>query len=251
MTSGRDDRFPAGAPAGDAVGGGGAALVARAAAGPDLPPRALRILDAALALFADKGFDATAVPEIAAAAGVGTGTIYRHFETKEALGNAVWQRAKRDLMGALAPAFDRPAMPPPASPSPSPSDVAAAHRACFMAVWAAGCAFATTSPAAFHFLEFHHEPRFLDRQSLRLSEQSVAPIHGFIAEGQALGVLAPLSPEVMSALVWGALTGLVRHAALMNRPLDPDLVRDSGATIWRAVAAPAFANPAPAKGNLP
>lgn len=247
MTPKEADRAPAEDVAGDAVGGGRAALVAQAAAGPGLPARALRILDAALALFAEKGFDATAVPEIAIAAGVGTGTIYRHFETKEALGNAVWQRAKRDLMGALAPAFTKPAL----SGSADPAAVAFAHRACFMAVWTAGCAFASASPAAFQFLEFHHEPRFLDRQSLRLSEQAVAPIHGFIAEGQARGVLAPLSPEVMSALVWGALTGLVRHAALMNRPLDPDLVRDSGATIWRAVAAPVFTTSMPIEGNQP
>ncbi|MFO1187803.1 MAG: helix-turn-helix domain-containing protein [Alphaproteobacteria bacterium] len=34
---------------------------------------------AALSLFVEKGFDGTAVPEIAARAGVGTGTLYRYF----------------------------------------------------------------------------------------------------------------------------------------------------------------------------
>ena len=217
----------------------GAALVARAAAPSSLPDRAARIVDAALALFADKGFDATAIPEIAAAAGVGTGTIYRYFETKDALGNAVWQQAKRALMEAVAPVF---LAPPEGAP-------AAACRTRFMALWTAVLAFAEAAPAAFRFLEFHHEPRFLDRQSLRLAEQSMAPLHAYIAEGQARGYLAPLDPEVMTALVWGALTGLVRHAALMNRPLDPAMVRDSGATLWRAVVIPAPAATTTTEGD--
>ena len=52
------------------------------------------ILSAALELFAEKGFHGTAVPEIAAKAGVAAGTIYRYFDSKEAMVNAVYQRHK-------------------------------------------------------------------------------------------------------------------------------------------------------------
>ena len=44
-----------------------------------------RLLAAALDLFSRKGFDATTVAEIAAAAGVTQMTFFRHFGTKEAL----------------------------------------------------------------------------------------------------------------------------------------------------------------------
>ena len=40
------------------------------------------ILEAALELFAERGFHGTAVPLIAAKAHVGAGTIYRHFKDK-------------------------------------------------------------------------------------------------------------------------------------------------------------------------
>ena len=39
------------------------------------------ILEAALALFAERGYDGTPVPLIAEKAGVGAGTIYRYFES--------------------------------------------------------------------------------------------------------------------------------------------------------------------------
>jgi len=43
-----------------------------------------------LQLFEARGFDGTSVPLIAQKAGVGIGTVYRYFPTKEALLNAVF-----------------------------------------------------------------------------------------------------------------------------------------------------------------
>lgn len=47
------------------------------------------ILDAALALFVERGFAATRLDEVATAAGIGKGTIYLYFPTKEELFRAV------------------------------------------------------------------------------------------------------------------------------------------------------------------
>jgi len=41
-----------------------------------------QILDAALGLFAERGFHGTRVPLVAEAAGVATGTIYHYFDSK-------------------------------------------------------------------------------------------------------------------------------------------------------------------------
>ena len=49
------------------------------------------IMTAALELFVERGFFGTAVPEIADRAGVGAGTIYRYFESKEALVNEIYR----------------------------------------------------------------------------------------------------------------------------------------------------------------
>ncbi len=43
------------------------------------------IVESAMRLFAEKGYDATPVSEIASAAGVSEGAIFRHFKNKEAL----------------------------------------------------------------------------------------------------------------------------------------------------------------------
>jgi len=53
--------------------------------------RRAQILDAALAIFAQKGLHDTRVSEIAARAGVSQGTVYWYFKSKEELFSAVFQ----------------------------------------------------------------------------------------------------------------------------------------------------------------
>ena len=63
------------------------------------------MLAAARLVFAEHGLDAL-IPDVAAAAGVGKGTVYRHFPTKEALVQALlddyWRHLEELLEEALA-----------------------------------------------------------------------------------------------------------------------------------------------------
>jgi AcrR family transcriptional regulator len=89
---------------------------APAVAGDPRPMRAdaqrnyTRLLSAAMAAFTEHGADDTSLEEIARRAGVGIGTLYRHFPTRQALLEAVYRdqvealRARADeLMGSDAP----------------------------------------------------------------------------------------------------------------------------------------------------
>lgn len=75
-------------------------------AAPPPRPRARRkdarppeILEAALALFAERGFAATRLEDVATAAGISKGTIYLYFPTKEDLFRAV---VRQELLPNLA-----------------------------------------------------------------------------------------------------------------------------------------------------
>ncbi|MGV9413338.1 TetR family transcriptional regulator [Nocardia sp. NPDC003693] len=54
-----------------------------ARSGADATARRLRVVDQALRLFADKGYEATTVDEIAEAAGISRRTFFRQFRSKE------------------------------------------------------------------------------------------------------------------------------------------------------------------------
>jgi AcrR family transcriptional regulator len=59
------------------------------------------ILQAAGRLFTERGFGATTIDDIAAAAGVAKGSVYHHFATKEAVFEAVFERASADLVSEV------------------------------------------------------------------------------------------------------------------------------------------------------
>jgi AcrR family transcriptional regulator len=61
----------------------------------------LRLIETAKAVFADKGSGAS-LDEISRAAGVGIGTLYRHFPTRDSLIEAVYRNETAQLMAAAA-----------------------------------------------------------------------------------------------------------------------------------------------------
>lgn len=65
-----------------------------------------RILDAATAIFGRQGFKKASVEQIASAAGVGKGTIYLRFDSKEDLFYQVLNRVTRDLAARTSKGID-------------------------------------------------------------------------------------------------------------------------------------------------
>src|SRR5262245_22646324 len=60
------------------------------------------LIEAAVQLIADKGFDATQVADVASAAGTGHGTVYRYFRDKAELLDGVMAYAVERVMAALS-----------------------------------------------------------------------------------------------------------------------------------------------------
>jgi AcrR family transcriptional regulator len=168
------------------------------------------VLEAALTLFSERGFHGTAIPDIAAAAGLAAGTIYRHFASKEALVNELFRRAKRALGAALATV-------------PETGEL----RARFHTLWWALVGFARDQPRAFAFLELHHHGTYLDAESRALELSILAPF---------AAVLGPARAVPLMVTVWGTFVSLIKHARLGYYVLTDDLCAQVEATCWNAIA---------------
>lgn len=177
-----------------------------------------QIIEAALRAFAERGFHGTSIPEIATAAGVGVASIYRRFESKEHLVNAVFRDAKSRLRDALLLGLDLGRKP----------------RALFLEVWARLVRFQRAQPIAFQFLEMQDHVPYLDGESRALEASLLVPI--VVATEAATRKAAPVPPPVLIALVWGAFVGLTKAARLGYLAVDEATLLRAGEVCYAAVA---------------
>ena len=200
-----------------------------------------RILDAAVKVFAAKGFHGTSVPEVAEAAGVATGSVYVYFEDKQNLVNEVYRDAKQRLKTALLDGLAPPDM----------YDATSAER-WFHEVWQRLSAFAMSAPDAFRFLEMQDHAEYLDAKSRTLELSVLGPL--FLA-GKNLRDRGGGPPvDIAIALLWGAFVGVVKAGRLGYLHVDAKKLADAGKAAWRLIAptttpSPAMASKRRKKGN--
>lgn len=179
-----------------------------------------RLLAAALDLFETRGFDGVAVPEIAAKAGVAVGTVYRYFETKEALVNALYRLLKQSYNATVLAPIE-PGLP---------------TREIFSAYWQRMTAFARSNPHAIRFMDLHHHGAYLDDESRALSRTYAKAAERFVRDARARGDIRDLDPVMVVALMWGAAAGLTKFSASGSLTFDARTANEMEEALWRAIA---------------
>jgi AcrR family transcriptional regulator len=174
---------------------------------------------AALDLFVERGFYGTTVPEIADHAGVGAGTIYRYFDSKEALVNAIYREEKMQfLQGVVAGArVDGPA------------------RELFRVLWTKMARFAADHPKSFVFLELHHHARYLDEESRAVEQRMLDLFTNVICAAQAREELKSGPPRLLMGIVMGAFVGVVRSCVEFDRPIETADWGFAEQCVWEAI----------------
>lgn len=173
-------------------------------------------MQAALQLFAERGYHGTAVPEVATRAGVGTGTIYRYFESKEVLVNAVFRRAKCLLRDHLLNDIDF-AQPP---------------RQLFSTFWQSLIRFARQWPLEFRFLELQDHVPYLDTTSRNVELEVLAPIWAWCVHARRSGIARDMPAEALMAMIWGAFVGLFKAEYTGHITLDDTILAAAEHACW-------------------
>ncbi|SES02765.1 TetR/AcrR family transcriptional regulator [Halopseudomonas bauzanensis] len=180
------------------------------AARPRIKDKRSAILQAALKVFAEGGVNGVPMPVVAQEANVGTGTIYRYFESKELLVNELFREQKiainQRLYGDL--------------------DLQRPTRELFDEVWRRMVLFTREAPHAYRFMELQDHRPYLDEASRQLEHEALAPILAQYRALQKRGVFrADLRAEVLMTLVWGAFVNLIKaerdgHISLSDADID-------------------------------
>lgn len=158
-------------------------------------PKRLAILEAALILFAESGVNGVAVPDIAARADVGTGTIYRYFDNKETLVNELFRQEKHRIDEHLT----------------VPESQQHSGRLAFDAFWQQMLTYARSYPRSFRFLELQDHRPYLDEESRALERKVLMQrVQSFRKLQQQNEFRSDVRAEVIMAMIWGAIVNLVK-----------------------------------------
>jgi TetR/AcrR family fatty acid metabolism transcriptional regulator len=160
-----------------------------------------RILQAAVRVFAQKGFYATRVSEIARAAGVADGTIYLYFKNKDDVLLSLFDERTRALLDLLR------------------RELAAAtgadERLRRVVEIQLGLLEDHRDLAEVITVNLRQSSVLLKQYATPLFREYLALIAGVIEEGQAAGELREdLHPMTVARALWGALDGLAMTWAL-------------------------------------
>ena len=189
------------------------------------PSREAEILDAALACFAERGYDATRVRHIAERAGVSEAALYRHHPSKEAVAFALFathMARYSDLLRSVA------------------DDTVNSIEERIKGLVHVSYDALHSDPVGLLFV-LGHQARFLSAlppdfpYPIRIVDQ-------LVAEGQDDGTVKAGPVRVLSALVVGCLNHpafIAQHAARGTIDLeDPDTVDLIADGAWAAIAEP-------------
>ncbi len=166
-----------------------------------------RILDAAVAVFAEKGFFQARVSDIARLAGVADGTIYLYFKNKDDLLISIFEEKMKEINVKF-----REALASEAEPLARFRKLIAMHLAGFQAY---------PDLAAVLQVELRQSSRFM-REYKKVELKNYLDLMGdVVREGQQQGVFRKDVPlGLVKRFIFGALDEVVSTWVLAGRPYD-------------------------------
>lgn len=176
-------------------------------------------MKSALALFAERGFDATTVPKIATEANVGAGTIYRYFENKEVLVNTLFQDYVRTFTKTIEDGF--------------PFDQTIRKQ--FHHIFKSMILFTNQNEHAIYFIKKHSAGYFLNDQSQADFTQLLNFFRTFFNTGKQKSVIRNLPAEALIAILYGAFIELQNLIRAGELEVDHDLLLGIEESLWDSV----------------
>jgi len=179
------------------------------------------ILQATLELVAEHGFHGCPCALIAERAGVAAGTIYRYFENKDVLINALYLELESKLSASILTGYS-PEMP---------------FRERFVHLVTGLLEYFIAAPLEFRFIEqFHHSPYGVafrkDRMLTQPEGKSCSAYSELLQQGVAQQVIKDLPLVLLFDLAFGPVISVARNHILGFITLDESLIRRVAEACW-------------------
>lgn len=180
------------------------------------------IMQAALELIAEQGFHGAPMAMVAERAGVGAGTIYRYFESKDALIAEIFSELEKTVVESLMRGYsvDRPL------------------RDRFIHLSTMIIRYFIANPIRFRFIEQYMNSPYgvsLRRERLLGKARDIDLFRHLLQEGIDRRALKDLPLTLHFALAFGPILSLLRDHILGFLELDDVLIEKAAEACWDAV----------------
>jgi AcrR family transcriptional regulator len=192
-----------------------------------------KVLDAALACFAELGYGATRIADIHQRSGVSVGSIYHHFGNKEGIAAALHRTCLAEYRDGLLRAME------------AAEGAQALVRA--GVVWHLDWAAARPQRARFVLNMGREVPLAAAAGDDRMAHAAfVRALFSLLAPYVERGAVVSMPPDLYAAQILGPCLELLRLWLADNSPIDPATARDPlAAAVWRALRGTAAASRTP------
>lgn len=179
------------------------------------PDKQRAILDAALILFAERGFHGAPTSLIAERAGVGVGTIYRYFKDKDALIHELFRelhaRARERIFADYS--LEQPI------------------RERFVLIFSRVLRMFIAEPREFRFMEQYHYSPYAPVAQAEMPEESEL-IRQLLAEARAQQIIKDAPMPVLESIAFGPIVALAKEHISGRQPVDDELIRLTVEACW-------------------
>ena len=177
------------------------------------------IMEAALDLFVELGFHGAPTSLIAKRAGVGVGTIYRYFQSKEELIHRIYD----DLHGRFSQRFT------------AEFDSTAPLQERFVYLIGRILTFFIESPRGFIFLEKYHFSPFAVAEQQEIPEEEHNLVRRLVWEGRDAGVFKDTDVPVLLCIAIGPVISLAKEHIAGRLNIDDSTILITTQACWDAL----------------
>ncbi len=178
-----------------------------------------RILDATLRLITERGFHGTPVAQIAIDAEVGTGTIYRYFDSKEAIINELYRLIESDLHEATLRDI--------------PPQVTVRDE--FYLKWRNILRYFLDHPSEAKFIEQYAASPFIRPQLIEENKRRNAHLQVLMTRGIDSHEIRPVDYNTVTVFMWGTIKQLHYLFDSGQAAITEDLINEIFCLFWEGI----------------
>jgi AcrR family transcriptional regulator len=179
-----------------------------------------RILDAALDMFVNNGFESSPTSKIAKQAGIATGTLFHYFKTKNDLINELYLDIKMGMVKALKQNLDQ----------------AKTIRQKLECIWMNAIKWAIEQPAGNKFFAMYGTSSYITTSTREEGYKQFSFVIAILTRGIEEEILKDISLQLMTETTFGLLSGTIHYFQEHKIEFEDEKIKKQAFAIyWDAI----------------